>query len=123
MASELDLDRLSELEAKATPGPWRVSHCEDVTIEAEHDPTIHLTVAAIGDETDDRVIEDATLIAALRNAAPALIAAAREAETLRALLREMEWIGPYELCPSCDCEQIEGHGPGCRLVAAIAPKD
>lgn len=66
--------------------------------------------------------ESRELIAALRNAAPALIAAAEECERLRGLLRECE--DALELnsipCPSCrNSIFYEKHAPDCRLAAAI----
>jgi hypothetical protein len=61
MTADLDLDVLAALEQAATPGPWATDGVQMVV-----ETGIYLTRA------------DAALIAALRNAAPALIAAARE---------------------------------------------
>lgn len=62
------LDALAALDQAATPGPWRAASGSVETIVMSE------TVATM--RLDDA---DAALIAAMRNALPALIAAAREA--------------------------------------------
>jgi hypothetical protein len=96
----LDLAELKRLEAAATPGPWFIHDfsglegieqpkARDVTISCDHPATI--TVAEMGGGLDghkgvSQGQYDAALIAALRNAAPALIAAAEERGALRSRL-------------------------------------
>lgn len=64
------LDQLERLLSEATPGPWALdeenSSLYDVTLIAEFHKESHL--------------QDAKLVQALRNAAPALIARVRELE-------------------------------------------
>lgn len=77
-----ELDRLESLLAKATPGPW------DVVIDPDGPPRVYRGRSGgfcVSDRADHlRADADAGLIVGLRNAAPALLAAAREAEELRA---------------------------------------
>lgn len=77
---KVDLAALVELEKRATPGPWGVDRDDDdeewVCIEANG------TTVVGPDPWDAGGVErlcDAALIAALRNAAPALIAVAKAA--------------------------------------------
>ncbi len=79
------LVELKALLAKATPGPWRVSH-------GSFD---HPWNALIGDNLVDvsahiNDVGDAELIAALRNHAEELIAAAEELRAIRADERSRE---------------------------------
>ena len=72
--------------------------------------------------------EDAALIAASREAIPALLS---ERETLLGLLREVEWGGcrAYDdgldhwdhlpVCPVCHRNESDPHAPDCRLAAAL----
>lgn len=68
----LDLDALERLEKAATPWPW--------TVES----------GWLHNRSDSWRREDAPLMAALRNAAPDLIAAARERDKLKARVDELE---------------------------------
>lgn len=75
---DLNIETLEALEQAATPGPWKFwdSHINEIEPEiAGPDRTVIMR---------SRINEDADFIAALRNAAPALIAAAKEADELRA---------------------------------------
>ena len=78
--ADLDLDELERLIAAASPRPWRI------------EPLLrdYLAGAVAGDNRNvaDMRRADAWLVVALANAAPALIAAARERDRLRALCRE-----------------------------------
>lgn len=95
-----EIDALAKLEAKATPGPWASLRDGNQYVETNYIPTAKLVGAsrisgvrrpwnphallAFGFrpeeyETVRFVDADADLVAALRNAAPALIQAAREA--------------------------------------------
>lgn len=101
------LDHLLALCASATPGPWEadVHEPDDVVVWAktpEGDPrgedgllvtnVGHSRIGSIGVAFDSHAA-DAELIAALRNAAPALIAAARAAEALAPVCVEL---GSYD---------------------------
>ena len=55
----------------------------------------------------------------------------RERDTLKALLREVEWVDDapwilapqkqtYRACPSCGRTEADGHASDCRLHAALA---
>jgi hypothetical protein len=86
------LDRLEELEQVATSGPWRWDG--GTLVDDGHDEAIGISRASAV-QTDD-----AELIAALRNAAPALLRVARAAErwhraeivpgTIDAAIRELD---------------------------------
>lgn len=79
-----DLDRLAHLERQVTPGLWvfyegthgRTRRYWDVLVETGDADIATLTVAEMADLREDAA--NAEFIVALRNAAPALIAAARE---------------------------------------------
>ncbi len=82
-----ELDRLAELEAKATPGPW------DVAVDSGYGgpPRVYRGRGGgfcVLDADHERAIADARLIVRLRNAAPTLLTAAREAEELKAWIFE-----------------------------------
>ena len=85
----LDLDALEKLEQEATAGSWRVSphatHYVDTTGERSD------TVCKCYQDSPKRgePVPDAALIAALRNAAPALIARARRADELEAEVKSL----------------------------------
>ena len=78
--ADLDLDELERLIAAASPRPWRI------------EPLLRDYLAGAVDGENRNVADmrraDAWLVVALANAAPALIAAARERDRLRALCRE-----------------------------------
>ena len=80
MGADLDLDELERLIAAASPRPWRI------------EPLLRDYLAGAVDGENRNVADmrrdDAWLVVALANAAPALIAAARERDRLRALCRE-----------------------------------
>lgn len=97
-----ELDRLEELEKAATPGPWECAWGATrqpiaraySTAGATDGKAFGLYGAAM---VPLRVDEDMELCASLRNAAPALIAAAREnvrlrevVEAARAVIRDIE---------------------------------
>lgn len=82
-----ELDRLAELEATATPAPW--DYVEGRTLlhietHIDHPSGAGIPICSI--PLSKRA--DADLIVDLRNAAPALLAAAREAEELLEWQRE-----------------------------------
>lgn len=91
--SDLDLAELERLEADATPGPWRAGY-----VEREH------VFCAVGASmAHERVLlrlnthfprnnTDSELIAALRNAAPQLIA---DAKRLRDIVEALEFLDVY----------------------------
>lgn len=108
VADELNLDeleRLERLESKATPGPWEAScdgtnhaeQTEEFVFAGVHGTlfdTLNSDARLIDAEHDEdgSVYWDSTgranmqFVAALRNAAPALLRAARELSALKALL-------------------------------------
>jgi hypothetical protein len=86
--AEIDLAGLKELLAKATPGPL------DEFLVSDIDPVIefkfaHLVATFVGDGCQG-ACDDIAYFRALRNAAPALIAAAEERDVLRAMVAELE---------------------------------
>jgi hypothetical protein len=74
------LTELERLEREATPGPWWGETAVPTEIYAP--ATDEILTSGFGNE---KAQEDAELVIALRNHAPALIAAARERDELRAL--------------------------------------
>lgn len=84
------LSRLEELVARMTPGPWRSDGCGDVWTEAEKEfcPGMQQEIFRIIGGTrcgPDR--GDAAGIAALRNAAEALLACAKALQ----FYRDLDW--------------------------------
>ncbi len=75
-SEQLDLGALRALEAKATPAPWAPEDCG-------------VYVAASGEDFAAQC-RNANLVVALRNAAPALLAAAGERDALRAEVKRRE---------------------------------
>lgn len=82
MGADLDLDELERLIAAASPRPWRI------------EPLLRDYLAGAVDGENRNVADmrraDAWLVVALANAAPALIAAARAAKSLRACVGRLE---------------------------------
>lgn len=121
MASDLDLDELERLIAAASPRPWRI------------EPLLRDYLAGAVDGENRNVADmrraDAWLVVALHNAAPALIAAARERDRLRALCREaadaLRAIDSALECECvCDCASDEQeHEPECERCAACTVDD
>jgi len=72
--ADLDLDALTELEKKATSRPWEPTGGQQIV--QTHGPYCMAVVAENGS------YEDRAFIAAIRNAAPALIVTARRVEDL-----------------------------------------
>jgi len=76
MSEKIDVEALSALEAKATPGPWWSSLRDDTAITSRTGDVGSTNISGRHYETDyERMEADADLIVALRNAAPALLAA------------------------------------------------
>lgn len=81
-----DLDKLEQLEKAATPGPWNADYVQAAIrhLSRNVDPDYYCTeeqsLSGNGDVFNRR--EDGPLIAAARNALPALLAVARAAEAL-----------------------------------------
>jgi len=59
------LSDLREAEARATPGEWRVAHCEDIFVY--HSGSMMAQVCHVGEEDEDGAGDDARLIALARN--------------------------------------------------------
>lgn len=89
----MTLDDLRKLEKKATPCTWRVNRVHDLWVELQHGNGLSKTMLA-----DCLTEDDANLIAALRNAAPALIACAEALERIEAMA----------VRPKCICGVITG---------------
>ena len=82
--NELDIDALEALEKAATPGPWKTHLVDDTCICASDGCEVATTCDEDGyNIAYERMEADAAFIVALRNAAPALIAAYREREGLK----------------------------------------
>lgn len=111
--ADLDLDELERLIAAASPRPWRI------------EPLLRDYLAGAVDGENRNVADmrraDAWLVVALANAAPALIAAARELDRLRALCREthaaldgvVDVLGVMGCSCECEHDQGEGHDETC----------
>lgn len=104
----LDLARLEELEGRATPGPWTVRPdgwqitAPDNNVAGFHN---RVTIHDGGRPTSgNEGPADAEFIAALRNAAPSLLAAARAVVRVRALHRKESVEGYAAVCIDGDCE-------------------
>lgn len=83
--TDLNLDRLAELEALATPGPWR--HIETAWGESVEVDEQQLFIEQYG-VTYAWNGYNAALIAEMRNATPALLARVRELEATVEKVRE-----------------------------------
>ena len=100
MATEITpvaLEALAELESKATPGPWRARAHRDASMPYPH---LNLIVGIPENSPGWKHHEDAALTAALRNAAPALLAAARrltELESAMEFLNGDGWHMPSDV--------------------------
>ena len=91
----IDIAELERLEKAATPGPWKWSY-QFLSLDAgkekiiwpsnaQFDPeNARESLGACGKQAEPDAEANAALIAALRNAAPALIAALRERDELHA---------------------------------------
>ena len=93
-----DIDALEALLAKATADPWYLSRFDKTTLQisdsTEHengDAVVHWMGFDAGDKTRTVKHANAQLIVALRNVAPALIAAARQNELNEAILMWLLW--------------------------------
>lgn len=105
-----ELDRLAELEGKATKAPWRSMRAGNQYVKTRYMPTAecvgaseinelprpwnpHAMVSFMkldAAETSRFKDDDGDFLAALRNSAPALIALAREALAARAFLEDVK---------------------------------
>lgn len=103
----IDLDELERLEREATPGPWvddaddRPGQIRDVLLAYAKQ---HRVATAWGSAyTATNATEDASLIAAARNALPALIRIARAAKAC------VTNIGPQEDAALTRLDQMQQH--------------
>jgi hypothetical protein len=97
-----DLDELEALLAAATQGEWKAGRADMATIVEGYESKWiyadgHAVAVASGRISDDWdvVMANANLIAALHNAAPDLIAAARRVKVLEEALRPFADFAPY----------------------------
>lgn len=111
----IDLDELERLEREATPGPWEWN---GIAIEAGRTDVLAPGESnSFGYGTIHIAEEDQDLIAALRNAAPTLIAELRVARKRIAEIEEeneqLRWVVRASCVrtptPGCDC-------PGCETA-------
>ena len=124
--SDLTPEKLAELkrlEQAATKGPWRQTYLDRVAGLDDHDGSKSIVHCYSGHHDYSA---NAQFIAALRNAAPSLIAAAEECERLRGLVDELQWGWNDEgdiRCSECWAFKDDGkHAHDCRLAKAIAPR-
>jgi hypothetical protein len=74
----MTLEELAALEEKATPGPWKINDRHDqVCVYESNDRDV--IVCSFGNLKNHEIAADAALIAAARNALPALLKIARAA--------------------------------------------
>lgn len=113
--SDADLDRLDALAEGATPGPWE-DRTDDLTdvVMVVHDCEYVDIVAELGDKATDRVLANAELVAAVRNALPVLVAEVRAAREREAAIIGTGQIvtlaiedGRRALTSWCDMEDCE----------------
>jgi hypothetical protein len=103
----------------ATPLPWKVIGKEDLMIKGhvcgtggDEEGNKYFVQGVDYPEGFESASEDAAYIVKAANTAPVL------AEALRAV----EWSGYREdtpACPSCDCDEADGHVHDCQLAAAL----
>ena len=126
-----DTERLKELEAKATPGPWEAPEHLPTWIYGEQDgKTIHVAdirgwgcmtgkgSGALGwseERADEKQRANAALIVEVRNALPALL------DRLEALEAVAEAARRYTRCLSV-IQQDKAHADLCQALAALEEK-
>jgi hypothetical protein len=99
------LEQLIELEKKATPGPW-VWHGGLLSMDNEHiiwptnaigedDATPSQGIGACGKLAEQDAENNKALIAALRNAAPALLDVAQKAQALADVMNDGTNLAPW----------------------------
>jgi hypothetical protein len=124
------IERLSELLAKATPGPWEVFQAEEVAIHSLDGLSVVDTVCLEDDEAVEQALIDAELICELRNLAPALLAALPPTPRLPCYCCSESGCSDGCMC-SRACSVCQGEdvpcakckGSGRELVAREAPAD
>jgi len=87
----INLDKLEELEKKATPGPWEVSPYSDHDIMTPAEPP-YGTVLTVGSDNTNFIVE-------IRNYLPEIIAELRAAREVVRLSRSLERFIPCDECP------------------------
>ncbi len=120
-----ELDRMEELEKAATPGPWTAypTELDNGATRIDGPEPVSASwcfqVASVGSRIAPRRDANAAFIPALRNAAPALIAAARENAKLRAVVGAAS----HEIQVWRDGHNAdnEDHGPFLVYAEDVAP--
>jgi hypothetical protein len=143
LLTEEEIAELRKLDAETAPAPWESKlgagpypdwHCVYAAPETR-DPRLIARICRLSDRQMTPATRDApdapaaraamegSLIAAARNALPALLS---EVERSRALLRRIEWKperdgnATFQVCSvGCGGYKAEGHKPGCELAALI----
>lgn len=109
--TDAEIAELRKLDAAATPPTWDHPGAQEIWTGRD-------TYLAFVQKT-----ADADLVAAARNALPALL---DEVTRARALLRRIEWAGGRSgECPACAADPGGGetsHRPGCDLAALIGAR-
>lgn len=108
--SGFDLDEIERLLAAATPGKWR-------TCALDQEAQIWCGSNYIG-KTRDYTGDDAALIVALHNSAPAMIAAIRELRAENARLR-LKWAELHNTCNVVGSPYYEALQAVDRLVSHV----
>ena len=124
----LDIDALEALLAKATPGPWRADP-KRLIMNGQQGPIMSYLAGSGAEPEGMKVslaserVADHKLVAALRNAAPALLKAARQEEKMRAALVAAKMThytceDPWYSCPKSPDGCIDdGQGSECNCGA------
>lgn len=110
----IDIEKLRELEKKATPAPWAVDttagKTDGISWEIEQ-------LKSTG--KDIETVSDIVFIAEMRNALPDLLA---ELETLRAIVQELATCDPYDSewsdCMFCGETAGRPHEADCLIERA-----
>ena len=93
------LDELAKLLERATPGPWVSEHHEVVSPGGREVANMRCTTGRYESEESNR-----NFIAALRNAAPALLACAESLQTILASNSDIQYHGVVGRYINKDCE-------------------
>jgi hypothetical protein len=118
-------DELRRLHEAATEGPWLIDTRDPDTLRYEESPGNHPIVCETREFENPAHPGDARLIAALRNAAPRLIALLEAAERLGAARAAYEATGAHTCVPDDDvpcevCERFAASRIAASALAAMA---
>lgn len=104
--SKVDLDALEALEARASPGNWKLSHLEMFA----HHTDAYLFQNTKHQESSKVSLEDKELIEAMRNNIKHMI---EELRAAREVIKTVEWAGssPQSHGEDCDYWDFEAEAP------------